>query len=159
MKKKTHPITLTVNGQTLTLQVLPNHTLLKVLREQLELTGTKECCGAGECGACTVLLDGRAVNSCLVLAVEANGCEVVTIEGLAGTEKLDPLIESFVDKGAIQCGFCTPGMIMSAKYVLLQHPHPTLEQVQKGLEGNLCRCGGYRRIAEAVLAAAEAEEK
>jgi carbon-monoxide dehydrogenase small subunit len=155
MKKKTLPITLTVNGIRHTLQVAPNHTLLKVLREQLELTGTKECCGAGECGACTVLLDGRAVNSCLVLAVEADGCQVVTIEGLAGTEKLDPLIDSFVEKGAIQCGFCTPGMILSAKYVLMQHPHPTLEQVQKGLEGNLCRCGGYRRIAEAVLAAAE----
>jgi len=152
MKKKTLPITLTVNGIRHTLQVAPNHTLLKVLREQLELTGTKECCGAGECGACTVLLDGRAVNSCLVLAVEADGCQVVTIEGLAGT---DPLIDSFVEKGAIQCGFCTPGMILSAKYVLMQHPHPTLEQVQKGLEGNLCRCGGYRRIAEAVLAAAE----
>jgi carbon-monoxide dehydrogenase small subunit len=159
MKKKPLPITLTVNGVSHNLQVAPNHTLLKVLREQLELTGSKECCGAGECGACTVLLDGRAVNSCLVLAVEADGCQVVTIEGLAGTEKLDPLIDSFVEKGAIQCGFCTPGMILSAKYVLLQHPHPTLEQVQKGLEGNLCRCGGYRRIAEAVLAAAEAEDK
>ena len=159
MKKKTLPITLIVNGQKHSLQVAPNHTLLMVLREQLELTGTKECCGAGECGACTVLLDGRAVNSCLVLAVEVDGCEVVTIEGLAGTEKIDPLIDAFVEKGAIQCGFCTPGMILSAKYVLQQHPHPTLEQVQKGLEGNLCRCGGYRRIAEAVLAAAEAEDE
>ena len=113
MKKKTLSITLTVNGQKHSLQVTPNHTLLKVLREQLELTGAK----------------------------------------------IDPLIDAFVEKGAIQCGFCTPGMILSAKYVLQQHPHPTLEQVQKGLEGNLCRCGGYRRIAEAVLAAAEVEDE
>jgi carbon-monoxide dehydrogenase small subunit len=122
---------------------------------RLDLTGSKECCAEGECGACTVLVDGRAVNACLMLAVEADGCEVVTIEGLASGDRLDAVQEAFIEKGAIQCGYCMPGMILSAKYLLAQHPHPTPEQVKEGLAGNLCRCGGYSRIEMAVMAAAE----
>lgn len=150
-------LTFTVNGQAYTLEVYPHHTLLDVLRRQLDLTGTKECCGEGECGACTVLVDGRAVNSCLMLAVEADGCRITTIEGLAVADRLHPLQEAFLDKGAVQCGFCTPGLIMSAYYLLKQHPHPTPAQVQEGLAGNLCRCAGYTRIIEAVLAASAKE--
>jgi aerobic carbon-monoxide dehydrogenase small subunit len=150
------PISLTVNGNKSSLQVYPHHTLLEVLRDCLDLTGTKECCAEGECGACTVLLDARAVNSCLVLAVEADGGEVVTIEGLAAGGELDPLQTAFVEKGAVQCGFCIPGMILSAKYLLACNAHPTVPEIQEGLSGNLCRCAGYSRIIEAVIAAAEA---
>jgi aerobic-type carbon monoxide dehydrogenase small subunit (CoxS/CutS family) len=149
------PILVTVNGQRRSLEVQPHHTLLELLRDQMGLTGTKECCSEGECGACTVLLDGRGVTSCLVLAVEADGAEVVTIEGLAADGSLDPLQQTFVEKGAVQCGFCIPGMIMSAKYLLMINPHPTIEEIKDGLEGNLCRCGGYSRIIEAVAAAAK----
>jgi aerobic-type carbon monoxide dehydrogenase small subunit (CoxS/CutS family) len=149
-------INLTVNGQAYALNVAPYHTLLKVLHDQLDLTGTKECCAEGECGACTVLVDGRAVNSCLMLAIEADGCEVVTIEGLASEERLDPLQEAFIEQGAVQCGYCTPGMIMAARYLLMKHPKPTLDQIEEGLAGNLCRCTGYKRITQAVLAASEA---
>jgi carbon-monoxide dehydrogenase small subunit len=150
------PITLTVNGKTHSLDVCPHHTLLKVLRDRLNLTGTKECCGVGECGACTVLLNGRAVNSCLVLAVEADGGQVVTIEGLALQGQLDALQTAFVEEGAVQCGFCTPGMIMSAKYLLMTNPHPSVPEIKEGLAGNLCRCAGYSRIIEAVITAAKA---
>jgi carbon-monoxide dehydrogenase small subunit len=153
MKFDNFPITFTVNGQVRSLEVPPHHTLLKVLHNQLDLTGSKECCAEGECGACTVLVDGRAVNSCLMLAVEADGCEVVTIEGLASGHRLDAVQEAFIEKGAIQCGYCMPGMIMSAKYLLAQNPHPTPEQVKEGLAGNLCRCGGYSRIEMAIMAA------
>ena len=149
-------ITLTVNQQVHSLQVDPHHTLLETLRDQLGLTGTKECCGEGECGACTVLLNGRAINSCLVLAVEADGDSVVSIEGLSTPERLDPLQTAFLQKGAVQCGFCIPGMIMAARYLLMTNPHPTRTQIQEGLAGNLCRCAGYSRIIEAVAAAAEA---
>lgn len=149
-------MTMTVNGQPRTLKVYPHHTLLDVLRDQLRLTGTKECCLQGECGACTVLLDGRAVDSCLVLALEADGATVVTIEGLAANDKLDAVQQAFLDKGAVQCGFCVPGMIMSTKYLLNTNPHPTREEVQEALAGNLCRCAGYYRILEAVAAIAEA---
>src|SRR5581483_2029798 len=114
--------------------------LLDVLRDEIGLTGTKECCRMGECGACTVLLNGRAVDSCLVLAVEAEGAEVITIEGLAEHGELDALQQAFLDKGAVQCGFCVPGMILSAKYLLQTTPHPTREEVQDALAGNLCRC-------------------
>jgi carbon-monoxide dehydrogenase small subunit len=157
MKPEKNSITLTVNGQTHSLKVSPHHTLLKVLQDQLDLTGSKECCGMGECGACTVLLDGRAVNACLVLAVEADHSEVLTIEGLAPDGGLDPLQKAFLHSGAVQCGYCTPGMILSAKYLLMNNPHPTRAEVQEGLAGNLCRCAGYSRIIEAVLAASEPE--
>jgi carbon-monoxide dehydrogenase small subunit len=151
------PIALTVNGRRYALDVRPHHTLLETLRDQMGLTGTKECCSEGECGACTVLLDGRAVTSCLVLAVEAADAEVVTIEGLAAGGRLDPLQQSFIDAGAVQCGFCIPGMIMSAKYLLMTNPHPTVDEIQNGLSGNLCRCGGYSRIIAAVASAARSD--
>lgn len=139
-----------VNGQIHELELRAHHTLLEVLRDRLDLTGTKECCSVGECGACTVLLDGHAVNSCLMLAVEAEGCEVTTIEGLTP----DPLQNAFIEKGAVQCGFCIPGMIVAARYLLMRNPNPSLAEIKDGLEGNLCRCAGYSRIIEAVRAAA-----
>ncbi len=148
-------ITLTVNAVPRTVKVYPHHTLLDLLRDQLGLTGTKECCDQGECGACTVLLNGRAVDSCLVLAIEADEGEVITIEGVASHEKLDPLQQAFLDKGAVQCGFCVPGMVMAAKYLLQTNPHPSREEVQDALAGNLCRCAGYCRILEAVSAVSE----
>jgi carbon-monoxide dehydrogenase small subunit len=148
------PVNLTVNGRQHSLQVWPHHTLLEVLRDQMGLTGTKECCAEGECGSCTVLLDGRAITACLMLAVEAEGTDILTIEGLAQDGRLDPLQQAFLDKGAVQCGFCIPGMIMAAKYLLMTNPHPTVEDIKEGLVGNLCRCGGYSRIVDAVAAAA-----
>jgi len=151
------PIALRVNGRGHALDVRPHHTLLEVLRDQIGLTGTKECCSEGECGACTVLLDGRAVTSCLVLAVEAEGADVVTIEGLAAGGRLDRLQQSFIDAGAVQCGFCIPGMIVAAKYLLTTNPHPTVDEIQNGLSGNLCRCGGYSRIIDAVASAARSD--
>lgn len=136
------------------MNVAPHHTLLSVLREDLDITGPKECCGVGECGACTILLDGRAVNACLVLAVEADGSEITTIEGLGGADGLSPMQQAFIDAGAVQCGFCTPGMIMAAQYLINTNPHPTEEEVRIGLAGNLCRCTGYARIIQAVLSVA-----
>lgn len=150
MKK---PITLNVNGETHRLEVPVHRTLVDVLRDDLALTGTKKGCDMGECGACTVLLDGKAVNSCLVLAVQADGRQVTTIEGLAVNGKLDRLQETFIEHGAIQCGFCTPGMILSAKALLAENAKPTETEVREGLAGNLCRCTGYVKIVEAVLAA------
>ena len=151
------PIALRVNGRGHALDVRAHHTLLEVLRDQIGLTGTKECCSEGECGACTVLLDGRAVTSCLVLAVEAEGADVLTIEGLAAGGRLDALQQSFIDAGAVQCGFCIPGMIVAAKYLLTTNPHPTVDEIQNGLSGNLCRCGGYSRIIGAVASAARSD--
>jgi aerobic-type carbon monoxide dehydrogenase small subunit (CoxS/CutS family) len=148
------PIRLTVNGQPGAIDVEPHHTPLDVLRDQLHLTGTKECCAEGECGACTVILNDRAVTSCLVLAVEADGQAVVTIEGLARDGSLDPLQEAFIQHGAVQCGFCIPGMIVAARYLLMTNPHPTVAEIEEGLAGNLCRCAGYSRIVAAVAAAA-----
>jgi aerobic carbon-monoxide dehydrogenase small subunit len=147
-------ITFTVNKQDREIEVLPHHTLLSVLRNQLHLTGSKECCSLGECGSCTVLMNGRAVCSCLLLAVEADGAEIVTIEGLAQHETLDAIQESFLSEGAVQCGFCIPGMIMSAKYLLMHNPNPSVEEIKEGLAGNLCRCAGYSRIIDAVAVAA-----
>jgi aerobic-type carbon monoxide dehydrogenase small subunit (CoxS/CutS family) len=147
-------IGLTVNGRELSLDVHPHHTLLESLRDQVGLTGTKECCNQGECGACTVILNGRAVTSCLVLAAEADGADVITIEGLASDGRLDPLQQAFVDAGAVQCGFCIPGMIVAARYLLMSNPRPTVDEIKDGLAGNLCRCGGYSRIVEAVQSAA-----
>jgi carbon-monoxide dehydrogenase small subunit len=148
-------INLTVNNRPYRLSVLPWRTLLEVIRENLGLTGTKEGCGLGECGACTVLIDGRAVNSCLVLAAEAEGKEITTIEGLADGDKLHPLQQAFVDHGGLQCGFCTPGMILSAKALLDENPTPTEEEIKQGIAGNLCRCTGYAKIIESIKAAAE----
>ena len=153
------PIELTVNGRRRSLEVAVHHTLLDVLRDDLELTGTKECCLVGECGACTVSLDGRIVDSCLVLAVEADGAQVATVEGLAVGGQLSRLQQAFLDKGAVQCGFCIPGQLMAAQALLAENPNPTIPEVQEGLAGNLCRCGCYQQITEAVLAAADAGER
>lgn len=150
------PIEITVNGRRRRLEVSVHHTLLDVLRNELDLTGTKECCVVGECGACTVLVDGRAMNSCLMLAVEADGADVTTIEGLATDGRLSPLQEAFLEKGAVQCGFCIPGQVMAAHALLTRNPHPTIAEIHEGLSGNLCRCAGYQQITAAVLAAAEA---
>ena len=146
-----------VNGELVTLMVAPSATLLDVLRDDLELTGTKHGCGEGECGACSVLLDGKVVNACLVLALECAGSEVVTVEGLGALGELHPLQKAFVQHGAIQCGFCTPGMIMAGHALLQANPSPTEDDVKRGLEGNLCRCTGYRKIVDAVLSAARQE--
>ncbi|HNS13705.1 MAG TPA: (2Fe-2S)-binding protein [Syntrophorhabdaceae bacterium] len=148
-------IKLTVNGKDYELQVRPWATLLEVIREDLGLTGAKEGCGEGECGACTVIMDGKAVNSCIVLAVEANGRQITTIEGLAEGDKLHPVQEAFLEKGGMQCGFCTPGMILSTKILLDGNKNPTDEEIRKGLEGNFCRCTGYTKIFESVKAAAQ----
>ncbi|CEP67496.1 [2Fe-2S]-binding [Moorella glycerini] len=148
-------IKLKVNGQEYQVEAPADITLLELLREYLSLTGTKEGCGKGECGACTVLMDGQAVNSCLVPAAKAEGSEVLTIEGLASPDgRLHPLQEAFISEGAVQCGFCTPGMIMSAKALLDQNPHPTREEIKVALSGNLCRCTGYAKIITAVEKAA-----
>ncbi len=143
-------ITLKVNGKEFTLQVTPEERLIDTLRQQLRLTGTKEGCGIGECGACTVILNGKAVCSCLILTGQIGGSEVLTIEGLETDGKLDPLQKAFVDHHAIQCGFCTPGMLMSAKALLIHNPHPSREEIKTALEGNLCRCTGYEQIIEAI---------
>ena len=155
----TLPIEITVNGRRRALEVAVHHTLLDVLRDDLELTGTKECCLVGECGACTVMVNGRIVDSCLMLAVEADGADIVTVEGLAREGELSPLQEAFLDKGAVQCGFCTPGQLVAAQALLAANPHPTPEEVQEGLSGNLCRCACYVQISEAVMAAAEGAPK
>jgi carbon-monoxide dehydrogenase small subunit len=153
------PIQVTVNGRARALVVATHHTLLDVLRDDLGLTGTKECCLVGECGACTVMLDGRVVDSCLVLAVEADRAQVMTVEGLAHDGHLSPLQQAFLDKGAAQCGFCIPGQLMAAHALLAENPHPTIPEILEGLAGNLCRCAGYQQISEAVLAAAEAADR
>jgi carbon-monoxide dehydrogenase small subunit len=147
-------IRIAVNDDRRELDVAVHHTLLDVLRDRLGLTGTKECCAEGECGACTVLLDGRAVNSCLILAVEADGREVSTIEVLADGDRLSRLQAAFLERGAVQCGFCIPGMVMSAHYLLSHTPHPDAAEIREGLSGNLCRCGGYNQICSAVALAA-----
>ena len=152
-------ITLSVNGMEHELAVEPNRTLLDVLRYDLELTGTKKGCDVGECGSCTVILNGKPVNACLVLAIQANGAEILTIEGLKPSQGLHPLQQAFVDKGAIQCGFCTPGMLLSASSLLKQNPNPTEEEIRTALSGNLCRCTGYQKIVEAIQSIAKGDER
>ena len=148
-----HSISLIINGTEEQLQVPSNMTLLHALRDKLGFTGTKNGCEAGECGACTVLVDGEPMNSCLVLAVELNGREITTVEGLAENGKLTPLQQAFADLNAVQCGYCTPGMLMSATALLRRNPHPSETDIQEALLGNLCRCTGYQRIIDAVLKA------
>ena len=144
------PVTLKVNGETYDLMIAPYRTLLDVLREEIHLTGSKKGCDAGDCGACTVLLDGKPVNACLVLAATAQDREILTIEGLARNGKLHPLQEAFVKEGAVQCGFCTPGILMSLKALLDSNPAPTLEEIKIAMAGNLCRCTGYSKMFKAV---------
>ena len=148
-------ITLTVNQKEYELAVNSNMSLLDLLREELNLMGAKEGCGIGECGACTVLLNGKAVSSCVMLAVEADGTDITTIEGLETVEGLHPIQKAFVEKGAIQCGFCTPGMILSVKGLLDKNPHPSEQEIRTAISGNLCRCTGYQKIVEAVKAVSE----
>jgi aerobic carbon-monoxide dehydrogenase small subunit len=145
-----HEITLTVNGNAHTVVVRSHHTLLQVLREQLGVTSPKNGCGDGECGACTVIMNGLPLNSCMVLAPEADGAVIETAEGLSDGDRLHPLQEAFIEHNAIQCGYCTPGMLMSSKALLDRNPHPTEEEIRYALVGNLCRCTGYLRIVEAV---------
>jgi aerobic-type carbon monoxide dehydrogenase small subunit (CoxS/CutS family) len=153
------PIDLTVNGQRYSVEVSTCITLLDFLRDQLGFTGTKECCVVGECGACTVIVNGRTVNSCLMLAVEADGCDILTVEGLATEGRLDPLQQSFLDHGAAQCGFCISGQLMSAHNLLDRIENPSVEDIQEALAGNLCRCAGYEQITEAILDTAKAVKK
>ena len=148
-------IILKVNGEEREVRVEPRQTLLDTLRNDLGLTGTKEGCGNGNCGTCTVMLNGKAVSSCLVFTVEAEGQEITTIEGLAEAGKIHPLQRAFVEEGAIQCGFCTPGMILTAKAFLDANPHPTEIQVRQAIAGNLCRCTGYDKIVRAILKVAD----
>lgn len=151
-----HSLVLKVNGESHALQVEPHRSLLDVLREELGLTGTKKGCDAGDCGACTVLLDGAPVNACLVLAVQADGREVSTIEGVARDGQLHPLQEAFIEHGAAQCGFCTPGILMNSIALLRETPSPTRTEIQEALSGNLCRCTGYVQIIEAIESVAGA---
>jgi carbon-monoxide dehydrogenase small subunit len=148
-------ITLTVNGRKHSLEVAPNEILLNVLRDRLGLMGTKYGCGIGECGACTVLLNGKAVLSCQLLAFTADGGDIVTIEGLERNGSLDPLQEAFVAEGAIQCGFCTPAMLLSAKALLDEHPNPTDDDIREAIRGNICRCTGYVNIVRAIKSGAQ----
>ena len=149
-----HRINLTVNGELEQVDVASNMTLLQMLREALALTGTKNGCAAGECGACTVLMNGEPVNSCMVLAVECDGAEITTVEGLAHEGQLDPIQDALVESGGIQCGFCIPGVLISSKALLERNPDPTEEQIREALVGNLCRCTGYVRIIDGVKQAA-----
>ena len=154
MAKQAHQ--LTVNGREHDVYAEPNRSLLEVVRDELRLTGAKEGCGTGDCGACTVLVDGRTVTSCLVLAPDAQGREITTIEGLANAEQLHPMQQAFIETGGVQCGFCIPGMILSATALLEANPHPTRDEIRVGIAGNLCRCTGYRKIVDAIESAANA---
>ena len=152
-------ISLTLNGKFISVEVDPCLRLLDFLRKTLGLTGTKEGCGRGECGACTVIMNGKAVTSCIIPVMRADGAVIETVEGLAKGDKLHPIQEEFIDKGAIQCGFCTPGFIMSSKALLDENPNPTTLEIREALGGNICRCTGYVKIEEAVVAAAERMKK
>lgn len=147
-------ITLNVNGEDYEVTVAPYHTLCDVLRDKLGFTEVKKGCGTGECGTCTILVDGKTINSCLMLAVKADGKQITTVKGLSTDGKLHPLQEKFIEHGAIQCGYCTPGMILAAKALLDNDPHPSEEEVRVAISGNLCRCSGYQQIVEAIMAAA-----
>lgn len=148
------PIRITVNGEEHHLEVEPNRTLVDLLREDLGLTGTKKGCNEGKCGSCTVLMDGLPIDSCMLLAVQADGRDILTIEGLAGGETPHPLQKAFAEKGAVQCGYCTPGMILTAKALLDQNPRPGEKEIRSAIAGNLCRCTGYTKIVEAIGACA-----
>ncbi len=154
-----HKITLTVNGDLEQVDVPSNMTLLRMLRDKLALTGTKNGCSAGECGACTVLMNGEPVNSCLVLAVECDGAEIITVEGLAQDGRLDPLQEAIIETGGVQCGFCTPGVLITSRALLDRNPNPSEQEIRAALVGNLCRCTGYIRIIEAVKKAASGNQE
>ena len=156
MKKE---IRVNINGEKIKAQVEPWELLSDFLRDGLRLTGTKVACEMGDCGACTVLLDGRAVNSCLILAVDVNHKEITTIEGLSKNQKLDSIQESFIKVGAIQCGFCTPGMIISAKALLNENPNPDISEIKEGIAGNICRCSGYKKIIEAIKVVSSGEKE
>ncbi len=151
-------INFTLNGKPMTVDVPADRRLLDFIREDLHLTGTKEGCGEGECGACTVVLDGKAIHSCLTMVGQIDGCELLTIEGLEQNGELDAIQKAFIRKSAIQCGFCTAGMVMSAKALLMENPHPTEEEIKKAISGNICRCSGYREIKEAIKSVADGEE-
>ncbi|WFA10101.1 (2Fe-2S)-binding protein [Tissierella sp. Yu-01] len=153
------PLQLVVNGEKVIEFVDPAMTLLNFLRIQLKLFGAKEGCGEGECGACTIIMDGHTVNSCLVLAVEAQDSEITTVEGLSKNGELSILQQEFINNDALQCGFCTPGMLMSARNLLDRHPEPTVEQIKEGIAGNFCRCTGYQSIIDAVISAAKRERE
>jgi len=149
-------ISISINGEEYDLYLPPTRTLLEVLREDLELIGTKEGCGEGSCGSCTVLYNGLPIRSCLTLAAEVQGAEITTVEGLRMEDgQLDPLQQAFIDHGAVQCGFCTPGMLMAARAFLNKHPNPKEQDIRKGISGNICRCTGYAKIIEAILDVAE----
>lgn len=148
-----------VNDKEYNIDVNPEMRLIDVLRNKLGLTGVKEGCGEGECGACTVIMDGEAVNSCLVMAVQARGKKIITIEGLEKNGELDPLQSAFIENGAVQCGYCTPGMIMSAKALLLKNPNPTEEEIREAIAGNICRCTGYNNIVKAIKTASNNIDK
>ena len=148
-------VTLTINEKVYELAVKPNQTLVDLLRYDLGLTGTKKGCELGECGTCTVIMDGKPVNSCLVLAIQANGKTIQTIEGVESNSGIDPIQKEFIDKGAIQCGFCTPGMILSGKSLLDRNPNPSEEDIRRAISGNLCRCTGYQKIVEAIQSASD----
>ena len=154
--KKT--ITLKVNNSEYIIDILPDRMLLDVLREDLGLTGTKKGCGKGECGACSVIMDGKLVNSCLVPAMKADGSEILTVEGLAGEEELHPIQKAFLNKGAVQCGFCTPGMLLAAKNLLDEKITPSIDEIKVAISGNLCRCTGYTKIIEAIESVANGEK-
>lgn len=151
-------LSFTLNGQEVVTEIDPFTTLLDLLRESLRYTGTKGACHEGECGSCTVLIDGTPMNSCLMLAPQVQGCEVVTVEGLASGEELDRVQQAFVDCGAVQCGYCTPGLVIAAKAFLETCPNPSPEEVRQGLEGNICRCTGYMKVVDAVVQAAKGKE-
>jgi len=146
---------MTVNGGKYTVAVKPNETLLQVLRDKLQFTGVKEGCGTGDCGACTVIYNGKTATSCLILAVEADGADITTVEGLAKDGQLHPVQQAFVEEGAIQCGYCTPGMVLSGVQLLNENPNPTEKEIRKGIGGNICRCTGYVKIVKAIQKAAQ----